>query len=52
MRAHRDAIFQRFADALKHHQRIARMEAAGDIGGRDQLQQRAIVGAAFAQIGV
>lgn len=52
MRANSDAVFQRLAHALLHEQRIAGVKAAGDIGGRDQLQQRAIAGAAFAEVGI
>jgi hypothetical protein len=35
-----------------HGLRIAGMKTAGDIGGRHQLQQRAIVRTAFTEIGI
>ena len=52
MRAHRHAVRQRQPHALAHGLRIARMEAAGDVGGANQRHQLRVVAAAFAEIGV
>ncbi|MCY1377163.1 hypothetical protein D9M69_647180 [compost metagenome] len=57
VRTQAHAVGQREAHGLAHHDRVARMKTAGDVGAANHLQQRRVVahapGAeAFAEVGV
>lgn len=52
VRADGDAVGQRPLDGLQHGGGIAGVPAAGDIGRTDQREQRFVVAAAFAEVGV
>ncbi|MNC69134.1 hypothetical protein D3C75_1197970 [compost metagenome] len=52
VRAYSHAILQRPTDRLTQGLCIACVKTAGNIGRTDQLQQRLVVGTAFAEIGV
>src|SRR5690606_33962590 len=43
MRADGDAVLLRHPDRAAHHDRVAGMKAAGDIGRGDELQHRGVV---------